>query len=77
MPKFKVLLASTQWHSKIIDADTKEQAQDIAFESVFDLSQWDYECLGNYENYDTIKLNDDGLGNIEIYGTLKLEDTKC
>jgi hypothetical protein len=58
MPKYRVLLVATQWHSKYIIADTKEQAQDIAFAGTLDLSQWQYDGLGDYENYNTLLIEE-------------------
>ena len=58
MATYKVLLATTQWHSKTIKADTKEQAQDSAFDGTLDLSEWHFDGLGEWENYNTIEIKE-------------------
>ena len=57
MALFKVLLTTTQWHSKTIEADTPEQADELAFaDDLIDLADWDDQGLGTSEYYDTVKI---------------------
>jgi hypothetical protein len=58
MPLFKVILVTTQWHSKAIDADTPEQAEQLAYQDGIILSDWKDGGLGTSEHYDTIKIGD-------------------
>jgi hypothetical protein len=58
MPIFKVLLTTTQWHSKTIDADTPEQADALAFGDYLNLADWQDQGLGTSEHYETIKIGE-------------------
>lgn len=58
MALFKVLLTTTQWHSKTIEADTPEQADELAFADYLNLADWEDGGLGTSEYYDTIKIKD-------------------
>ena len=56
MPLYKVLLTTTQWHSKTIQADTLEQANERAFNDDLNLAEWQDCGLGTSEHYDTIEI---------------------
>jgi hypothetical protein len=58
MPLFKVLLTTTQWHAKTIQADTPEQADALAFGDYLNLADWQDGGLGTSEHYDTIKIGE-------------------
>jgi hypothetical protein len=58
MALFKVLLTTTQWHSRTIEADTPEQADELAFADDLNLADWKDGGLGESEYYDTIKIKD-------------------
>lgn len=58
MPTYQVRLATTVWHFKTIQADTPEQATDIAFGDCLDIREWDEEGLGESEFYETIKIKE-------------------
>ena len=58
MALFKVLLTTTQWHCKTIEADTPEQADELAFADDLNLADWEDGGLGESDYYDTIKIKD-------------------
>jgi hypothetical protein len=49
MALFKVLLTTTQWHSKTIEADTPDQAELLAWGDDLDLRTWGYLGEGDGE----------------------------
>jgi hypothetical protein len=58
MALFKVLLTTTQWHCKTIEADSPERANELAFADDLNLADWKDGGLGTSEYYDTIKIKD-------------------
>ena len=58
MALYTVLLTTTQWHSRTIEADSPEQAEALVFADDLNLADWKDGGLGTSEHYDTIKRMD-------------------
>ena len=58
MSFYQVRMATTQWHYKIIQADSKAEADGIAFQGEPDLTHWQDGGLGLSEYYDTVKIKE-------------------
>ena len=56
MAIYQVMLVTTQWNYKTIEADTPAQADELAFADDLNLADWEDGGLGTSDYYDTIKI---------------------